>query len=113
MTIHVLLALALIGIILLQRSEGGLGSGFGGGSDFLSPRGTANLLTRTTAILAAGFIVTSLLITMIVEDRRDRGSIIDELGIEETASPPQSVDPVTTAPVTTAPVTTAPIEETP
>jgi len=72
LVIHILLALALIGVVLLQRSEGGglgIGGGGGGGGGgmggLLSGRGTANLLTRTTAILAAGFMVTSLLLTII------------------------------------------------
>ena len=59
--IHLMLVLALIGVVLLQRSEGGgLGMGSGGGAGFMSSRGTANLLTRTTAFLAVGFFVTSL-----------------------------------------------------
>ena len=73
LVIHILLALALIGVVLLQRSEGGglgIGGGGGGGGGggmggLLTGRGTANLLTRTTAILAAGFMVTSMLLTII------------------------------------------------
>ena len=57
LTIHILIALALIGSVLLQRSEGGgLGIGGGGaGGGFMTARGTANLMTRVTAILAASF----------------------------------------------------------
>ncbi len=111
LTIHVLLALALVGIILIQRSEGGLGSGFGGGGDFMAPRGAANLLTRATAILAAAFIGVSLLITTMVEDRRDRESIIDELTPGEEAPPPE-VAPVETLPTNnSSPVNSPPIEE--
>jgi preprotein translocase subunit SecG len=60
--VHLFVAIALVAIVLLQRSEGGaLGIGGGGGmSGLLSGRSTANLLTRTTAILAAVFIITSL-----------------------------------------------------
>ncbi len=71
--IHLMVALALIGVVLLQRSEGGGlgigGSGGGGGgmSGFLTGRGTANLLTRTTAILAAIFMVTSMVLTIVAE----------------------------------------------
>jgi preprotein translocase subunit SecG len=57
--IHLMIVLALVGVVLIQRSEGG-GLGIGGGSGFMSARGTANALTRTTAILAALFFVTSL-----------------------------------------------------
>jgi preprotein translocase subunit SecG len=57
--IHLMIVLALVGVVLIQRSEGG-GLGIGGGSGFMSARGTANALTRTTAILAALFFITSL-----------------------------------------------------
>ncbi|MGF9567280.1 preprotein translocase subunit SecG [Neorhizobium sp. JUb45] len=57
--IHLLIVLALVGVVLIQRSEGG-GLGIGGGSGFMSARGTANALTRTTAILATLFFITSL-----------------------------------------------------
>ena len=52
LVIYLMVVLALIGVVLIQRSEGG-GLGIGGGSGFMSARGTANALTRTTAILAA------------------------------------------------------------
>lgn len=79
LTLHILIAICLIGVILIQTSEGGLGSGFGGGSqDFASPRGTANLLTRVTAVLAVLFIVTSLALNLLTEDRRNQQSIIDD-----------------------------------
>ena len=54
--IHLMIVVVLIGAVLLQKSEGG-GLGMGGGAGFMSSRGTANLLTRTTAILAVGFFV--------------------------------------------------------
>src|SRR3954465_1044701 len=57
--IHLMIVLALVGVVLIQRSEGG-GLGIGGGSGFLSARGAANALTRTTGILAALFFITSL-----------------------------------------------------
>ena len=61
--IHVLIALALVGVVMLQKSEGGaLGMGGGGMSGFMTGRSTANLLTRTTAILAALFFGTSILL---------------------------------------------------
>ena len=86
LVVHLLLALALIGVVLLQRSEGGglgIGGGGGGGgggmSGFLTGRGTANLLTRTTAILAACFMMTSLALTILAGGASGRRSIIDEL----------------------------------
>lgn len=63
--LHLLIVLALIGVVLLQRSEGGaLGIG-GGGGGFMSSRGTANVLTRVTALLAAGFFITSLMLSIL------------------------------------------------
>ncbi len=60
--VHLMIVVILIGSVLLQKSEGG-GLGMGGGAGFMSSRGTANLLTRTTAILAVGFFATSLLLS--------------------------------------------------
>src|SRR5579872_5583029 len=77
--IHVGIALALIGTILLQKSEGGaLGMGGGGMSGFMTGRSTANLLTRTTAILAAVFFATSILLVVLSSPTQVRRSIIDE-----------------------------------
>ena len=91
LTIHILIALALIGVVLLQRSEGGgLGIGGGGGGaggGFMTARGTANLLTRVTAILAACFFATSLILAIMAGAGRESTSIIDEV-ISETPAPP-------------------------
>ena len=64
LVVHVLLALALTGVILVQRSEGGA-LGIGGGGGFMTARGQANLLTRTTAILAVLFFVTSITLALL------------------------------------------------
>jgi preprotein translocase subunit SecG len=87
LVVHLLVAIGLVGVVLLQRSEGGaLGiGGGGGGGGFLTGRGTANLLTRATAILAAVFIVTSLALAKLAGGDRVTRSIIDE-------SPPPGVD---------------------
>ncbi len=79
LVIHVLLALALVGAVLLQRSEGGaLGiGGGGGGGGLMSGRASANLLTRTTAVLAALFMVTSLALTWIAAQERKPQSIME------------------------------------
>ncbi|PZQ83657.1 MAG: preprotein translocase subunit SecG [Ancylobacter novellus] len=66
--IHLMVVLALIGVVLIQRSEGGglgIGGGGGGGGGFFSARGTANVLTRATAILAGLFFLTSLSLTIL------------------------------------------------
>jgi len=79
--IHLIIVLALIGVVLLQRSEGGgmgLGGGGGGGvSGFMTGRGQANALTRATAILAALFFLTSLALTILASSSRAPRSILD------------------------------------
>jgi preprotein translocase subunit SecG len=70
--VHLMLVLALIGVVLLQRSEGG-GLGVGSSGGFMSSRGTANLLTRTTAFLAIGFFLTSLLLSWLAGLDRKAG----------------------------------------
>jgi preprotein translocase subunit SecG len=73
--IHLMIVATLIATVLLQKSEGG-GLGMGGGAGFMSSRGTANLLTRTTAVLAVGFFLTSLLLSWIASYDRKPSSII-------------------------------------
>ena len=73
--IHLMIVAVLIGTVLLQKSEGG-GLGMGGGAGFMSSRGTANLLTRTTAVLAVGFFITSLLLSWIASYDRKPASIL-------------------------------------
>src|ERR1700759_1747363 len=73
--VHLMIVSVLIGAVLLQKSEGG-GLGMGGGAGFMSSRGTANLLTRTTAILAVGFFASSLLLSWIAGFNRAPSSII-------------------------------------
>ena len=68
--VHLMIVATLIATVLLQKSEGG-GLGIGGGAGFMSSRGTANLLTRTTAVLAVGFFVTSLFLSWLASyDRK-------------------------------------------
>src|SRR3954470_6861110 len=80
--VHVFIAIALVGVVLLQKSEGGaLGMGGGGMSGFMTGRSTANLLTRTTAILAALFFVTSIALVWLGNPTtRAPSSIIDRGG---------------------------------
>jgi preprotein translocase subunit SecG len=73
--IHLMIVAVLIGAVLLQKSEGG-GLGMGGGAGFMSSRGTANLLTRMTAILAVGFFITSLFLSWLAGYDRKPSSII-------------------------------------
>src|SRR6201991_1584584 len=73
--IHLMIVAVLIAVVLLQKSEGG-GLGMGGGAGFMSSRGTANLLSRTTAILAAGFFLTSLFLSWLASYDRKPSSVI-------------------------------------
>jgi preprotein translocase subunit SecG len=78
LVIHVLLAIALVIVVLLQRSEGGaLGIG-GSGGGMMSHRASANLLTRTTAILAGLFMLTSLSLAMIAGNNHQSSSFMDQ-----------------------------------
>jgi preprotein translocase subunit SecG len=128
--IHLMIVLALVGLVLIQRSEGG-GLGIGGGSGFMSARGTANALTRTTAILATLFFITSLGMSILARyqgdptDILDRipqststdgtgngAGVLDKLGGSVNSQTPAANGttqaPAATAPATTAPSTTAP-----
>ncbi|MFG1419621.1 preprotein translocase subunit SecG [Xanthobacter sp. V0B-10] len=85
--IHLLVVLALIGVVLIQRSEGGgLGiGGGGGGGGFFTARGTANVLTRATAILALLFFITSLALTIVAGWGRGPRSILAPAGQTQSA----------------------------
>lgn len=74
--VHLMIVIALIGVVLLQKSEGG-GLGIGSTGGFLSSRGTANVLTRTTAYLAIAFFATSLALSWIAGLDRKPGSILN------------------------------------
>lgn len=84
--VHMMVVLALVGVVLLQRSEGG-GLGIGGGSGFMTARGAANALTRATAILAAAFFVTSLGLSIMARYGENETDILDT--IQPTTSGPQ------------------------
>jgi preprotein translocase subunit SecG len=74
--IHLMIVLGIIGLVLLQRSEGG-GLGIGGGGGFMTTRGTTNALSRTTAILAAAFFATSLMLSWLAGHDRRPTSILN------------------------------------
>jgi preprotein translocase subunit SecG len=81
--IHLFLVATMIGVVLLQKSEGG-GLGIGSSGGFMSSRGTSNVLTRTTAILAGGFFATSLVLSILAGMDRKPKSII-----QNTSGPAQ------------------------
>jgi preprotein translocase subunit SecG len=86
--IHLMIVLAMCGLVLLQKSEGGgLGIGGGGGGGFMSSRGTTNVLTRSTAILAACFFATSLLLSVIAGWNRNPTSILNRPGTATPGAP--------------------------
>ena len=87
--VHLLLAIAIVVVVLLQRSEGGalgIGGGGGGGGGFVTGRGAANILTRATAILAACFMATSILLTILASNRSGPQSILDQPAGEAPAN---------------------------
>ncbi len=93
LVIHVLIAAAMIGTILLQRSEGGaLGIG-GGGGGLITGRGAANLLTRATATLAVGFFATSILLAFMAGTRTETRSILDQPAAETSEEPAEPGSP--------------------
>ncbi|HUS54387.1 MAG TPA: preprotein translocase subunit SecG [Thermohalobaculum sp.] len=86
--IHLILALCLIGVVLLQRSEGGaLGMG-GGGGGLVSQRGAATALSKITWVLAIGFLCTSILLTILAGGGGGSGSILDQFLTEPDGSIP-------------------------
>lgn len=129
--IHLLIVLALVGVVLVQRSEGG-GLGIGGGSGLMTARGAANVLTRATAILATGFFITSLALGILSRysetptDILNRiptttgsqpagqqpptsGGVLNQLGGESSTAPatPAAPAPESSVPAPAAPVTPA------
>jgi preprotein translocase subunit SecG len=120
--VHLMVVLALVGVVLLQRSEGG-GLGIGGGSGFMTARGAANALTRATAILAAAFFITSLGLSLIARygaqpiDILDRvppagqgqgqGGVLDQLGGGSDVPAPPATAPAAPGGMATPPADAA------
>ncbi|KGM48450.1 preprotein translocase subunit SecG [Pseudooceanicola atlanticus] len=82
--IHLLLALALIGVVLLQRSEGG-GLGMGGGGGAMTGRAAATALGKVTWLLAAAFFATSISLVIIAAGKSDSSSVLDRLAPASSA----------------------------
>jgi preprotein translocase subunit SecG len=85
--IHLMIVMAMIGVVLLQRSEGG-GLGIAQTGGFLSSRGTANVLTRTTAILAAAFFLMSLTLSVVAGYGHHERSILQNTGTQPAEQAP-------------------------
>ena len=93
-SIHLILAICLVGAVLLQRSEGG-GLGMGGGSGsgggmggFMTGRDSASFMTRTTGILAAGFMITSMILAIMAGGHTKQTSILDKTPATQQPSQP-------------------------
>jgi preprotein translocase subunit SecG len=96
--VHVLVAAALVGVVLLQRSEGGA-LGIGGGGGLMTGRGATNLLTRTTAVLATLFFATSIALAIMAGSNHRPRSIFDATPQPATGSTPTApLLPATPAP---------------
>jgi preprotein translocase subunit SecG len=92
--IHLMIVASLIGVVLLQKSEGG-GLGIGSSGGFLTSRGTANVLTRATAFLAAAFFATSLVLSILAGYHRSPSSILQPGGSTTAPAPGAPVAPPT------------------
>ncbi|MGV8840226.1 MAG: preprotein translocase subunit SecG [Bauldia sp.] len=122
LVIHLMIVTALVGLVLVQRSEGGA-LGIGGGGNFMASRGSGNVLTRTTTYLALGFFITSIALTLLARANQDPTSVLDGLladPVTEGAERPTTgnlldlIRPATTVPTDDAgAVTPAPAAETP
>ena len=89
LVIHVILAITLVILVLLQRSDGGALGGIGGGASFggvMSGRQSANFLTRTTAVLAACFMGTSLVLAVLASHTSQPTSVLDAASPSQTES---------------------------
>ena len=89
LTVHLILALLLIGVVLVQRSEGG-GLGIGGGGGAMSARGAATAMTKLTWILATAFIITSITLTILATRGAETGSVVDSLADPAAAPAPEA-----------------------
>lgn len=107
MTLHIILAVAMVGLILIQKNEGGLGMGSGAMGSLMSTRGTTNLLTRLTAILATLFFLTTLGLALVFKGANKPQSIFDT---PTTTKALPSATPVPISPTTTLPTPTLPLK---
>jgi preprotein translocase subunit SecG len=100
LVVHLILAIALVALVLMQQSEGGA-LGIGGGTPFMGARSTANMLTRTTGVLAGLFMLTSIALTILATHHGAPRSILDRI--------PASPAPTAPAAPPAAPTPSAPV----
>jgi preprotein translocase subunit SecG len=108
---HVLVALAIIGLVLLQHGKGAdMGSGFGGGASgsLFGASGSANFLSRATAVLATIFFILSLTLAYLATNRpREGGSVVDRAASPQQSAPAAAKDEKKEVPATAAPAAPA------
>ncbi|MBO9558052.1 MAG: preprotein translocase subunit SecG [Caulobacter sp.] len=108
LAINIIVCIALIGVVLMQRSEGGaLGMG-GGGGGFMTARGAGDLLTRTTWILFSIFLIISLALTILTGRQGSNNAVIDRLKLDTLDSKTLNAAPLPVGPAAPAPTTTVP-----
>ena len=113
LAINIIVCIALIGVVLMQRSEGGaLGMG-GGGGGFMTARGAGDLLTRTTWILFSIFLIISLALTILTGRQGASNSVVDRLKLDGLDSKALDVAPLPAGPSAPAPSTTIPAPSAP
>jgi len=96
LVIHLLIAISMVALILLQRSEGGalgIGGGGGGAGGLMTGRAAGNLLTRGTGILAAAFMVTSMTLAILANGGAEPGSVLDAAPLGGVSGAPAASDP--------------------
>ncbi|MGI4850822.1 MAG: preprotein translocase subunit SecG [Janthinobacterium lividum] len=112
MTLHIILAVAMVGIILIQKNEGGLGMGSGAMGSLMSTRGTTNLLTRLTGILATLFFLTTLGLAIVFKGANKPQSIFDASTTVTKTLPSTTPVPVApTTPLSTPAIPSKPVQE--
>lgn len=102
LVIHLMIAAALVGVVLVQRSEGGA-LGIGGGGGFMSGRGQANFMTRMTAYLACAFFVTSIGLSLLANSNFRGRSLFETPAATQPADAPKADAPAAPAPPPAAP----------
>lgn len=109
LVIHLIVTVSLVGIILLQRSEGGgLGVGGSGNAGAMAPRAQADILTKTTGILAGIFILTSITLVILGAHGGENASLVNQLTAATPAQTSGGTTEAPAAPADSAPASTAP-----
>src|SRR3954452_15545791 len=113
--LHVLVALSIIGLVLLQHGKGAdMGSGFGGGASgsLFGATGSANFLSRTTAVLAAEFFASSLGLAYLATTKpREAGTVVDRAPAAQPKAESPKAEPKNEKPQGSEPSAPAPAQK--